>query len=440
MKYIFILGRIPTVSVAEILSVFRRDSITCKIIALSGEAMVAETEKPIKDEQSFLNKLGGTIKIIEVLGEVGKVSDLKTALTADALIDRYPYVQNEIKNISFSKFYWGLSVYFLCEAKLRTKQKIVDAAKSCLIGVKETLRARQLRCRIVTPPPGKLALDAPSVAKNGLLKKGGEIVIAVDKEKVYWGKTLAVQDFRFYGLRDYGKPGRDMKVGMMPPKLAQVMLNLSNALEGEIILDPFCGTGVVLQEALLAGFKAIGADKSKEILALSKLNLEWLEKELEKKSMRLLKEKTDLKLIQADAANIGKFIDKKSISAIVTEGTLGPKYGRVSPSANEMSNNFKMLESLHIAAFKEFKSMLKDNGRVIVTFPVYMLKRGKEMIFSPFIDKIIEIGYSIIHPLNGEKMPENAAISLSKRGTIVYSRPDQNVGREIIIFSKKITS
>lgn len=437
MKYIFILGRIPALSVAEILSVFRRDSIGYKIAALSGEALVVETEKPIRDEQAFLNRLGGTIKIIEVLGEVGKVPDLKTVLTAEALMDRYPYIQREMENIPLAKFYWGLSVYFLCEAQYQKKQKIAAEAKSYLMGVKETLRGRQIGCRIVTPPPGKFALDAPAVSKNGLLKKGGEIVITVDKEKVYWGKVLAVQDFRFYGLRDYGRPGRDMKIGMMPPKLAQVMLNLSGAAKGETILDPFCGTGVVLQEALLLGLKAIGADKSKETLALAKLNLEWLEKKLQEKSVCLLEEKTDLKLIRADAANIGKFIGERSVGAIVTEGTLGPKYGRVSPSANEMANNFKTLESLHIAAFNEFKSLLKDGGRVVVTFPVYMLQRGRKMIFSPFIDKITGIGYSIVHPLNGEKLPENAAISLSERGTIVYSRPDQNVGREIVIFQKK---
>jgi tRNA G10 N-methylase Trm11 len=274
------------------------------------------------------------------------------------------------------------------------------------------------------------------VFKKNLIKKGGEITIAVDKEKVYWGKSLAVQDFRFYGLRDYGRPGRDMKVGMMPPKLAQAMINLSGARKGETIMDPFCGTGVVPQEALLAGFKAIGADKSKETLALAKLNMEWLDKELQKKSKRLLKEKTDLELFHADAADIEKFVGKKPISAIVTEGTLGPKYGRVSPSSIEMNNNFKTLENLYIAAFKAFKNILKNNGKVVITFPAYMLKKGKGAVFSPFIDKITEIGYNIIHPLNGEKMPENAEISLSKRGTILYFRPDQNVGREIVIFEK----
>lgn len=62
-------------------------------------------------------------------------------------------------------------------------------------------------------------------------------------------------------MRDYGRPARDARVGMLPPKLAQIMLNLSVKDEKSgTVLDPFCGTGVLLQEAALAGFDFIGSD------------------------------------------------------------------------------------------------------------------------------------------------------------------------------------
>ena len=47
---------------------------------------------------------------------------------------------------------------------------------------------------------------------------------------IYLAYTLACQDIDSYTRRDTGK-SRDMAVGMMPPKLVQMMLNiaLSNA-------------------------------------------------------------------------------------------------------------------------------------------------------------------------------------------------------------------
>lgn len=437
MKYIFILGRIPALSIAEIMAVLDRENRQYSVLSFGNDILVLEMAESIRDEQKFLDKLGGTIKIIEVLGEVGKVAELRTALTAEAIMDRYPNISQELKNVSMPKLYWGLSVYFLCEAKMQTMQKAVHTVKSYFIGIKEGLRRQLIKCRIVTPPPGKLFLDAFAVSKNNLIKKGGEIVVAIDKEKIYWGKTLAVQDFNFYGIRDYGRPGRDMKIGMMPPKLAQVMINLSGAKDQGIILDPFCGTGVILQEALLAGYEAIGADKSKEAVSLAKKNIEWLYEKFSESSECLSAKKDNYRIVLLDAENVSGLLNGRFVDAIVTEGTLGPRYGRSVPSQAEMSVNFTMLENLYLGSFQEFTKILQKGGRVVITFPVYLLSRGRKIVLSPFVDKITKIGYNIIHPLNSGKLPNNAVVSLSERNTILYSRADQNVGREIVIFIKK---
>lgn len=431
MLYIFILGRNPTLSIAEILSVFRREKIDYKIIKLAREILLVDLSKRLRDEQAFLNKLGGIIKIIEVFGEINKVSDLKNALSADALLNKYP-------NHEKQKLYWGLSVYFICEAKLHTKQKITREIQSYLMGVKETLRERLIRCRIVTPPPGKMILDAPSVEKNNLLFKGGEIIAAVDKEKVFWGKTTAVQGFRFYEARDYGRPARDMKIGMMPPKLAQIMLNLSEIKNSEGIIDPFCGTGVILQEAFLMGFKTIiGADKSKAAIDMANTNMNWFIAELEKSSARkMLKGEQNLQIFQYDAAEIGNKIPRDSISAVITEGTLGPRYSRRAPNNIEIDNNFRSLEKLYLAVFGQFQKILKKSGKIVISFPAYMTQRN-ELKIAPFVDKIEKLGYNIIYPVENTILKDNPSIVLTNRKTIIYSRPDQIVGREIIIFIKK---
>lgn len=63
---------------------------------------------------------------------------------------------------------------------------------------------------------------------------------------IYLAYTLACQDIDSYTRRDTGK-SRDMAVGMMPPKLVQMMLNIaisthtsSRVTHQPTIYDPFC--------------------------------------------------------------------------------------------------------------------------------------------------------------------------------------------------------
>ena len=81
---------------------------------------------------------------------------------------------------------------------------------------------------------------------NGLSGKNERKVelIKLDDD---WYKVVGVQDIDAYSKRDQTRPARDAKVGMLPPKLAQILINLCGPLKpGSVVLDPFCGTGVVL--------------------------------------------------------------------------------------------------------------------------------------------------------------------------------------------------
>ncbi|MCA9378774.1 hypothetical protein KC711_08105, partial [Candidatus Peregrinibacteria bacterium] len=62
-------------------------------------------------------------------------------------------------------------------------------------------------------------------------------------------QTIAFQDIDGYSDRDMGK-SRDMNVGMLPPKLSQVLLNLAELKSHQAFYDPFCGLGTLPIEAL----------------------------------------------------------------------------------------------------------------------------------------------------------------------------------------------
>ncbi len=57
------------------------------------------------------------------------------------------------------------------------------------------------------------------------------------------------------------------------PKLARVLVNLSHVKEGEIFLDPFCGTGSLLIESSLMGIWSIGIDLKRWIAKGALMNL-----------------------------------------------------------------------------------------------------------------------------------------------------------------------
>ena len=94
------------------------------------------------------------------------------------------------------------------------------------------------------------------------MSDGRELVIAL---------TEAIQDIDAYTARDRERPARSAKVGMLPPKLAQILVN---SAQGSAIYDPFCGTGVILQEALLMGHEAYGSDLAAEMVDATRTNLE----------------------------------------------------------------------------------------------------------------------------------------------------------------------
>src|SRR5574340_919786 len=56
-------------------------------------------------------------------------------------------------------------------------------------------------------------------------------------------------------------------------KLARCMVNLSQLKEGDVICDPFCGTGTILLEAESMGMHSIGIDFDKKMCEIAKKNL-----------------------------------------------------------------------------------------------------------------------------------------------------------------------
>jgi len=67
----------------------------------------------------------------------------------------------------------------------------------------------------------------------------------------------------------------------MPSKLARCMVNLSRAKTGELLLDPFCGTGSAMIEAAFVGCRVLGLDVQRRMAEGTRRNLKHFDVESE---------------------------------------------------------------------------------------------------------------------------------------------------------------
>src|SRR3989338_8061162 len=205
---------------------------------------------------------------------------------------------------------------------------------------------------------------------------------------------------------------------MLPPKLARMMVNLARAPSGGIVLDPFCGSGTVLMEAGLLGYRVIGSDVSAEAVRRSRENLTWAHL----KGARI--EKCDVRSLP---------FEEGVVDAVVTEPNLGPpRRGR--ESSADSQRVAIALQGLYRDAFGSFSRVLKKGGRVVFVFPTFRITDGRVPTYTGDMERhIVSLGFVREDVADPERL---RSIGGGRDGVLRYSRPDQLVQREIVVFRK----
>lgn len=406
--YFFILGRNPELSAAELFSVF--PGARWQEAIFGGGVLLLEG---IADPTPFMKRLGGTVKMGEVAGE----------WTEDAREGAQAHIAEALSRIPLSegKRYFGISAY-----RIRSSAKLpsVHDLRQMGIAVKKQLREAGARSRLVTSK--EAALSSVIVQTNHLLDRGAEFCLLFDQEKIFLGKTLAVQEFADASERDFGRPTHEMSVGMLPIQLAKILINMAGAPLGSILLDPFCGFGTVVAEAAMMGYtRLMGSDVERTMVDATRRNFDWLANQY-----RLNEAARELKLFPSPVEEISKHLPAHSIDAIVTEPFLGP----VRPGSgvrDQVSGVSKNLSQLYKDAFREFAKVLKPGGKVVFVFPAFKQGNTIDKTSDLVLPQIKKEGFQPI-PL----LPQLSAISyqLPAPLSLIYSRPSQKVLREIFVF------
>jgi tRNA G10 N-methylase Trm11 len=412
MQSLCILGRQPAIGMAELESLYGGSLIT----PVSNIAALIDIDPCLL----AFDRLGGSIKFCKVLTtlETNKWEDIEKFLVKVS--------PEHAKDMASGKMNIGLSLYGL---KIDPRRLIRTG-----LSLKKAIRVIGRSVRIV--PNKELALSSAQVIYNKLTGLNGwELVFVVDAGQTIIAQTVKEQDINSYSLRDRERPKRDSRVGMLPPKLAQIIINLATGelpkdqLESicdipegqqiprprfnELILDPFCGTGVILQEALLMGYKVDGSDLDQRMIDYSADNLKWLET-----MFSLESEGTVLEV--GDATS---FVWGRVPQFIASETYLGQEFTS-QPSDAEISQNISTTNLIIKKSLQNIARQVPSGTRMCIAIPAYHNSRG-DFKHLPLIDSIEELGYNRIsfkHLSNSE---------------LVYFRERQIVARELLVITRK---
>lgn len=273
---------------------------------------------------------------------------------------------------------------------------------------REVQKTRPVRfVSMETGPHELLMLSHQHVAEFNLIPFGR--LPNGDSDNIVIAKTVWIYNAEDWVSRDRSKPYRDIKHGMLPPKVARIMVNLATCGQsGLTVADPFCGTGTVLAEAMMVGCNVIGSDTNPNAIPGAKSNLAWIA------STPGLKP-TAYDVLLADATHFSEFV--KSVDAIATEPYMGPLLDERNPSTlDKIKNIAKGLDKLYRGAFKSFRVTLPVGGRVVMSIPSFNVYN--RVIPTISIDTLTSLGYNHL-------------------ATVPYAKPGAAVIRNITVLEKK---
>jgi tRNA G10 N-methylase Trm11 len=411
MQSLLILGRQPALGLAELESLY--DS--AKVRSVGAKVAVVDVDPCLL----AFDRLGGSVKFCKILTTL-ETTNWKTI--EEFLVQVSP-AQSE--KMPAGKMQLGLSAI-----NLTVDSKQLNASALTL---KKAIKKTGRNVRVI--PNKELELNAAQVIHNGLTKETGwELVLIGDNQKTIVAQTVKVQDIESYTRRDRQRPKRDAKVGMLPPKLAQIIINLAagrlpreklqnicdipagapvpRRLLDQTVLDPFCGTGVILQEAMLMGYETCGSDLEQRMVDYSGQNLAWLQ--------------TLYDFDETSQLETGDATDHQwqtPIGFIASETYLGRPFTDA-PTPEILSQTVSDCNLIIKKFLQNVNNQLKPGTRLCLAVPAWQIKPNQFKLL-PLIDQIGDLGYNRV------------SFEHVRDQDLIYYRPDQVVARRLLVITRK---
>jgi tRNA G10 N-methylase Trm11 len=396
MQSLLILGRQPAFGIAEVESLYGGD----RLRLVGDKAVIVDVDSSLL----AFDRLGGSLKLCKVLDELD-TNDWRQV--EKSLIQISPAQSEKMPE---GKVRLGLSaIGFNVDIKQLT---------ATALSIKKAIKKTGRNVRYV--PNKELELNTAQVIHNQLNGQTGlELVIVRDNDKTIVAQTVKVQNIEAYTKRDRERPYRDAKVGMLPPKLAQIIVNLAVGKIAEeptetnqTILDPFCGTGVILQESALMGYSSYGTDIDKRMVNYASNNTQWLSQNFAVESERL----------HVEVGDATQYQWAEPFDFVASETYLGRPFTSA-PNAEILAQTMSDCNLIIRKFLKNIHGQIKPGIRLCLAVPAWQI-RPNELKYLPLIDQIEELGYN--HVSFKHVGAEN----------LTYFRPEQFVARHMLVITR----
>jgi tRNA G10 N-methylase Trm11 len=412
MDSLLILGRQPALGLAELESLYG----AAKIEPIGSQAALVRIDPCLL----AFDRLGGSTKFCK------HMTTLETTNWKEIEKFLVQVSPGHSERMPEGKMRLGLSVIGL-DIPLTQLEAIG-------LNMKKAIKKTGRNVRLV--PNKAPELNTAQIIHNQLTgPTGWELVFIRDGDKTVIAQTVKVQDIESYTKRDRERPKRDARVGMLPPKLAQIIINLAvgklpedklesiceipagqpipRKLINKTILDPFCGTGVTLQEASLMGYDVYGSDIETRMVDYSTKNMEWLQAEFD----------TALPVaIEVGDATSHKW-KQTSIDFVAGESYLGRPF-TTRPNAEVLNQTVSDCNLIIKKFLQNIHGQLQPGTRLCLAVPAWQVRKD-DFKHLPLLDSLEEIGYN---RLSFEHVRESE---------LLYYREDQVVARELLVLIRK---
>jgi len=208
-----------------------------------------------------------------------------------------------------------------------------------------------------------------------------------------WGVTVYVPETEGFKERSTERPYVTSGISLSS-RLARLLVNISGVSKGRVLLDPFCGSGTVLGEALLKGADCIGIDRNHGSVERTKENLAWFLSQGQRGGQHA----PSYSVITGDATNLRRSLGDQMVDAVVSEPILMPRLSSP-PTLEKARRLIKHASMIYSDALYEMSGVLRRGGRMVLVTPSLRTIEGKDVTLS--FEDLKEVGLRPFQPQGG---------------------------------------
>ncbi len=333
-----------------------------RVELLCERAALATVTSPIEDT---VTKLAGIHKYASPMTLVKQPKEGQIRQFLQNILEYH----TEVGNFSVSEYCEASRVIFPYEDLVHA---LLDSLRD--LGFKKV--------RLLRPKGNELA------AEQVVLRNSLDLVAVHANAGDYLGVTSYVPDAESYRERGTRKPARSPSVSLSP-RLSRTLVNIAGLSPGKTLLDPFCGSGTILAEALLQSLNCVGVDKDPDRVRQAERNLKWVQENAASRKAGTYR------VQYGDSRELDRYLGGMRFDAVVSEPILLPTL-TARPSTKSAHEMVKKASRVYSDALYAISGAVKSGGRIILVVPT--LRTTSDVEVSIRFENLSPVGLREYHP------------------------------------------